>query len=175
MMAIQEISPIQRPPSGPSPPYVVTSDGQVIHGNRRFALHGELDVLHVHVHRHIHTLESRRPGAAALKWDTWSLENSREWVVRLPRFPSFPKISNYRSYVYIIIHIHTYITLHYITLHYITLHYTTLHYITLHYITYIHIYTIYTIYTYIFQKCSQELCTPLYKWTSMDIYVPAQI
>ena len=41
-----------------------------------------------------------------------------------------------------------------------------------------HMYTQLTytyIYIYIFQKCSQELCTPLYKWTSMDIYVPAQI
>ena len=161
MMAIQEISPIQRPPSGPSPPHVVTSDGQVIHGNRRFALHGELDVLHVHVHRHIHTLESRRPGAAALKWDTWSLENSREWVVRLPRFPSFPKISNYRSYVYIIIHIHT-------------LHYITLHYITLYYITYIHtyIYIQYIKYIHIYFKNVHRSYVPLFinghQWTSMS-------
>lgn len=37
------------------PPDVIASDGEVIHGNGRLALHGELDVLHVHIHGHVHT------------------------------------------------------------------------------------------------------------------------
>ena len=36
-------------------PDVIASDGEVIHGNGRLALHGELDVLHVHIHGHVHT------------------------------------------------------------------------------------------------------------------------